>query len=46
MADDIKIILKHRETGELLGYSAPFSVPTVAVYAKMTKEGWEEVKPN
>jgi hypothetical protein len=41
----VKHALKHRETGAILGTSAPFKVPTRAVFAIETLEGWHEVTP-
>jgi len=37
------IIHKHRVTGELLGPSVPFSIPTRVVYAILSDVGWLEV---
>lgn len=41
---DVSAVLKHRATGELLGVSAPFSIPTKAVLAVLTAEGWRETE--
>ncbi len=42
---DVILALKHRETGAIMGTSAPFTVPTKAVFAIKTLEGWHEVSP-
>ncbi len=39
------LVLKHQETGELLGTSALGHIPTRVVLAIRTKDGWQEVSP-
>ena len=41
--DGIWFIHKHTVTGELLGPSVPFSVPTRCVLAIQGADGWEEI---
>jgi len=41
----VRLALKHQETGAIVGVSAPFDAPTVVVSAIETLEGWHEVSP-
>jgi len=42
---EVVVALKDESTGAILGFSAPFSQETRAVFAIKTLEGWHEVMP-
>ena len=41
----VQLALKSNATGAIVGTSAPLEIPTHAVYAIPTLEGWHEVTP-